>query len=201
MEFLLFLYFIIILSAVFHEFLHAWTADQLGDPTAKHLGRLTLNPLKHMDLFGTVLLPLFLLFTVGGFIGYAKPVPYNPLNLRDKKYGDTKVAFAGPVGNFLLAVLFAPFVRFAPLEGAFVLAITWIIYINIFLGLFNLIPIPPLDGSKLLMNLFPRSRFAIMQFSFVGVFLAIMFAIIFLPGLASLIYYGLTGQAFLPVRF
>jgi len=201
MEFLLFLYFIIILSAVFHEFLHAWTADYLGDSTAKLLGRLTLNPLKHMDLFGTVLLPLLLLFTVGGFIGYAKPVPYNPLNLRDRKYGDTKVAFAGPAGNFLLAALFAPLVRFAPLEGTFMLAITWIIYINIFLGLFNLIPIPPLDGSKLLMNLFPRSRFTLMRFSFVGVFLAIMFAIMFLPGLASLIYYGLTGQAFLPVRF
>ncbi len=201
MEFLLFLYITIIFSAVFHEFLHAWMADYLGDPTAKLLGRLTINPLKHMDLFGTVLLPLFLLFTMGGFIGWAKPVPYNPLNLRDKKYGDTKVAFAGPAGNFLLAVLFAPFVRFTSLEGTFVLAITWIIYINIFLGLFNLIPIPPLDGSKLVMNLFPRARFTLMRFSFLGVLVAIIFAIMFLPTLASLIYYGMTGQVFLPVSF
>ncbi|MDP2946279.1 MAG: site-2 protease family protein [bacterium] len=83
----IFLYIIIVISAVFHEYAHGLAAYYLGDPTAKNEGRLTLNPLVHMDLFGTVILPLFLLFTGGIFIGYAKPVPYNPNNLRDKKYG------------------------------------------------------------------------------------------------------------------
>lgn len=201
MEFKLFLYVIIIFSAVFHEFLHAWTANYLGDPTAKNMGRLTLNPIKHMDMWGTVIIPLFLLFTAGGFIGWAKPVPYNPRNLRDKKYGSAKVGFAGPAGNFLLAIIFAFIIRFIPVSGTFFTAISWIVYINIFLALFNLIPIPPLDGSKLLMDFFPRSAQTLARFGVMGIFLALFIAIVILSPIASLVYFLFTGQPFLPIRF
>jgi Zn-dependent protease len=196
-EFKIFLYIIIVLSAVFHEYLHGWAANALGDPTAKYAGRLTLNPLKHLDPLGTVIIPLFLLFFVGGFIGWAKPVPYNPFNLRDQKWGSSKVAIAGPGANFLIALTIGLFIHFFPLSGILYIALTWIVYINIFLALFNLIPIPPLDGSKILMDLFPRS--SALQFlnnSFLGIFLAILIAITFLPYLASIIYFLFVGSSF-----
>jgi Zn-dependent protease len=176
-------------------------ANYLGDPTAKNMGRLTLNPLKHMDLVGTVLMPLFLLFAVGGFLGWAKPVPYNPYNLRDRKYGSAKVGFAGPAGNLLIALIFGILIRFLPAQGTLFVALTWIVYINIFLALFNLIPIPPLDGSKLLKDLFPRSAYALERLSFFGIFLAIIIAIMFLSSFATLIYYLITGQSFLRIGF
>ena len=201
MEFKLFLYIIIIFSAVFHEFFHAWMANALGDPTAKHAGRLTLNPIKHMDLMGTVIIPLFLLFFVGGFIGWAKPVPYNPHNLRDQKWGLTKVAFAGPGANFLIALIFALILRFVPIVGGFYIAISWIIYINIFLGLFNLIPIPPLDGSKLIMDLFPKRSQQFLQTGFIGIFLALFIAIMILSPIAQFIYRIFTGAQFIPYVF
>ena len=200
-EFKLLLYIIIIFSAIFHEFFHAWMASVLGDPTAKHAGRLTLNPLKHIDPIGTVIIPLFLLFFAGGFIGWAKPVPYNPHNLRDQKWGSTKVAFAGPGANFLLALIFALIFRFLPVGEAFQIAISWIIYINIFLGLFNLIPIPPLDGSKLIMDLFPQQSRRFMQMGFMGIFLALFVAILILPPIVQFIYKILAGASFVPYVF
>jgi Zn-dependent protease len=179
--FKLFLYFIVVFSAVFHEYCHGWMANFLGDPTAKYAGRLTLNPLRHLDPMGTVIIPLVLLFFLGGFIGWAKPVPYNPYNLRDQKYGSAKVGGAGPGANFLIALIFGFLLRFFPPAGFLYLAFTWIVYINIFLGLFNLIPIPPLDGSKLLMDIFPQSRvLRVLEQSFIGIFLAIALAIMFL---------------------
>jgi len=196
-EFKLFLYIIVVFSAVFHEYFHGWMAYYLGDPTAKYAGRLTLNPLKHLDPMGTVIIPLFLLFFFGGFIGWAKPVPYNPFNLRDQKYGSSKVALAGPGANFLIALIFGLILRFVPITGFLYIALSWIVYINIFLGLFNLIPIPPLDGSKLLMDLFPRSRFLqMLEGSFVGIFLALFLAIMFLGPLARLFYYLFAGHPF-----
>jgi Zn-dependent protease len=198
LEFKIFLYFIIVFSAVFHEYFHGWMANYLGDPTAKHAGRLTLNPLKHLDPVGTVFLPLFLLFFWGGFIGWAKPVPYNPYNLRDPKYGSAKVGIAGPLANFLIALLFGIMIRFLALEGFLSIAFSLIVYINIFLGLFNLIPIPPLDGSKILMDFFPRSRILqVLESSFIGIFLAIVIAINFLPRLAGFIYTLIAGGPFL----
>jgi len=196
LEFKLFLYVIIILSAVFHEFSHGWMAYQLGDPTAKNQGRLTLNPLKHIDPMGTVILPLFLLFFAGAFIGWAKPVPYNPHNLKDQKWGSSKVALAGPGANFLIAILVAVIIRFVPISQSLFMALSWIIYINIFLALFNLIPIPPLDGSKLLMDLFPQKTKQFLQMGFVGVFLAIFIAILILPSIAQIIFRLFTGVAF-----
>lgn len=201
MEFKLFLYLLIIISAVFHEFSHAYAADSLGDPTARNLGRLTLNPLKHMELFGTVLLPLFLLFTAGGFLGWAKPVPYNPNNLSDRKYGSAKVAFAGPASNLLIALAFGLVLRTVSLDFASTLAMTWIVYINIFLALFNLIPIPPLDGSKLLFDFFPKTQYFMSTFSVFGILFAIILAIFFIPPLASGLYFLISGEPFVPIPF
>ncbi len=197
-EFKLFLYAVIILSAIFHEYAHAYAAYRMGDPTAKNMGRLTLNPLAHMDPIGTVMLPLFLLFFVGGFIGYAKPVPYNPYNLRDAKYGSAKVAVAGPLSNFFIALIFALVVRFFDLTGFLSIAFSWIVYINIFLGLFNLIPIPPLDGSKILSIFFPSYG---LSNSWGGVFIAIFIAIMFLSSLSGAVYSILTGVSFTPYAF
>ncbi len=195
--FKIFLYIVIIFSAVFHEFSHGWMANFLGDPTAKYAGRLTLNPLKHIDPLGTVIIPLFLLFSVGGFIGWAKPVPYNPYNLRSGKYASTKVAMAGPASNLVIALIFALILRFFPLQGFFYIAFTWIVYINIFLAFFNLIPIPPLDGSKLLMDIFPQSQaLRVLEQSFIGIFLAIALAIMILPVISSVIYYAFVGNVF-----
>jgi Zn-dependent protease len=196
-EFKLFLYTVVVLSAVFHEYLHGWMANFLGDPTAKYAGRLTLNPLKHLDPMGTVIMPLFLLFFFGIFIGWAKPVPYNPFNLRDQKWGSTKVALAGPAANFCLALLFGLLLRFFPITGFFYAALGWVVYINIFLGLFNLIPAPPLDGSKILMDIFPGSRtLQALSQSFIGIFLALFIAILFLAPLANLFYLLFTGSPF-----
>ncbi len=201
MEFRLFLYIIIIFSAIFHEFFHAWMANILGDPTAKHAGRLTLNPIKHIDPMGTVIIPLFLLFFSGVFIGWAKPVPYNPHNLKDQKWGSTKIAFAGPGANFLIALIFALILRLAPIAGEFYVALSWIVYINIFLACFNLIPIPPLDGSKLIMDLFPQRAQQFLQIGFLGIFLALFIAIMILPPIAQFIYQIFVGAPFLPYIF
>ncbi len=197
-EFKLFLYVIIVLSAVFHEYAHAFVAYHMGDPTAKNMGRLTLNPIAHMDPIGTVLLPLFLLFFVGGFIGYAKPVPYNPYNLNDAKYGSAKVGVAGPLSNFFIAFLFAMALRFLELGGFTQVAFSWIVYVNIFLGLFNLIPIPPLDGSKILSVFLPSYG---NSNSWGGVFLAIFVAMMFLPSVSRAMYLAFTGASFIPLAF
>ncbi len=201
MEFRLFLYIIIIFSAIFHEFFHAWMANVLGDPTAKDAGRLTLNPIKHIDPMGTVIIPLFLLFFSGVFIGWAKPVPYNPHNLKDQKWGSTKIAFAGPGANFLIALIFAIILRFFPIGASFSIAVSWIIYINIFLACFNLIPIPPLDGSKLIMDLFPQRSQQFLQMGFIGIFLALFIAIMILPPIAQFIYQIFVGAGFIPYVF
>ena len=207
----LFLYAIIIFSAVIHEFSHGWMAYRLGDPTAKNAGRLTLNPLVHLDLFGTVIIPLFLLLTSGIFIGWAKPVPYNPYNLRDPKYGSLKVGIAGPASNFLVAILIGLILRFFPaflleagLPPVFLEFLAIIIYVNIFLGLFNLIPVPPLDGSKVLNDLFPNVWRSVMNpphksmrgmnLGFAGIFVALFAAMFLLPPIAQFIFRLITGQ-------
>lgn len=152
----LFSVIVLVLSATIHEYMHGFAANQLGDPTAKNAGRLTLNPLKHLDLFGSIILPLSLLLIGSSFIfGWAKPVPYNPNNLRDRKYGDAKVAAAGPLANLLVAVVFAIIFRFLNPATTFSVLIAEIIIINLVLMIFNLVPIPPLDGSKVLAVFLP----------------------------------------------
>src|SRR6266404_9934624 len=108
----IFSFVVFIYSVVIHEVSHGLAAEMLGDPTAKNLGRLSLNPIKHIDLFGSIILPFLLFITTGFAFGYAKPVPYNPNNLTDRKYGPVKVALAGPAVNIALALLFGLSVRF-----------------------------------------------------------------------------------------
>ena len=152
---------VLIMSVVIHEFAHGYVAYRLGDSTAKMSGRLTLNPIKHLDLVGSILLPLILIISKAGFvIGWAKPVPYNPNNLRNGKKGNMMVAVAGILANFLLVVIFSLLIRLAPFLGASsaspLFKITSIIVLlNLVLAFFNLIPIPPLDGSKILFSLLP----------------------------------------------
>jgi Zn-dependent protease len=152
---IIFGFIILIVSVILHEVAHGYMANYLGDPTARLQGRLTLNPLSHIDPVGTILLPAILIITGSPIrIGYAKPVPYNPYNLKGK-WGETLVAAAGPGTNLLLACIFAFLIRAGgvamttPMLSAF----ETIVYINLLLALFNLIPIPPLDGSKVLSGL------------------------------------------------
>lgn len=154
---------VLIMSVVVHEFAHGYTAYLLGDNTARLSGRLTLNPLKHLDLFGSVILPLLLYFSTHGsfLIGWAKPVPYNPTNLRDQKKGTLLVAIAGILANLIVALIFGLMIRFAPyiinesFLSPFYKISTIIVLLNLVLVFFNLIPIPPLDGSKVLFSFLP----------------------------------------------
>ena len=141
-----------------HEAAHAWTADRLGDPTARLNGRMTLNPLAHADLYGTVLIPLFLIFIGSPFVfGWAKPVPIDPFNLKDPKKDSAIISFAGPLANILLAVLLSLILRtiLSPFSPAvyFSRLIFTLIQFNIVIAVFNLIPIHPLDGGKILVGL------------------------------------------------
>lgn len=150
--------FALIFSIIVHEVAHGYAAHLLGDPTARLEGRLTLNPIPHIDPVGSILLPAVLFLSGTGFLfGWAKPVPFNPYNLRDQKWGEAIVAFAGPGINLLIALVFGLGIRFfGGALGDAALALTaQVVLINILLGLFNLIPIPPLDGSKVLKSLLP----------------------------------------------
>lgn len=164
----IFIAVVFIYSVVIHEVSHGLIARSLGDHTAEDMGRLTLNPLKHLDMFGSILLPLFLVIISSPFVfGYAKPVPYNPHNLRDRKYGPAKVAFAGPAVNLTLAVLFGLVLRFLPEAlGNSILPglLGSIVQINLLLAIFNLIPIPPLDGHWLVLTFLPARFNAIKVF-------------------------------------
>jgi len=157
-EQLLFYFIIVVPSAIFHEYAHGIAAKELGDTTAEDAGRLTLNPIAHIDPFGTILLPVLLMVGSGGsfLFAYAKPVPYNPNNLRNPKWGSALVGIAGPLSNILLAVVFAIIMRIVVVNEAMMSFFVTIIIANIALAVFNMVPIPPLDGSKLLYALFPH---------------------------------------------
>jgi len=150
---------VLIFSAVLHEYMHGWMAYQLGDTTAKDAGRLTLNPLAHLEWFGSFFLPLVMIVTGMPFIfGWAKPVPYNPYNLRDRRYGDAKVAIAGPLANLVIAVFFGLCLRWLPVFNTTFDGLLYVIvYVNLVLMVFNLVPIPPLDGSKILATFLPAA--------------------------------------------
>ncbi|MCL5258060.1 MAG: site-2 protease family protein [Patescibacteria group bacterium] len=146
----------LIFSIIIHEVSHGLVADHLGDPTARLAGRLTLNPLPHIDPIGSVVIPA-LSFYFGGFIfGWAKPVPYNPYNLKNPKRDSVLVALAGPASNLILMTIFIVFYHLLPVNlFAFKSFLVFPIEINLILALFNLIPIPPLDGSRIFLNQMP----------------------------------------------
>lgn len=179
---ILFFLIIILFSAIIHEYMHGWMADRLGDPTAKDMGRLTLNPIVHIDLWGSIIMPALLYIATAGSLvfGYAKPVPFNPYNLRDQKFGPAKVAIAGPLANLITALFFGLILRFMPLSSLTLATFfATIVQINLVLLVFNLIPIPPLDGSKVLLAFLPyRWQMEILkieQYGFILVLLFIMF--------------------------
>ncbi len=194
----IFIYIVIVLSATFHEYAHGFMAFQLGDDTAKRAGRLTLNPFAHLDMFGTVIVPILFILTAGSFVGWAKPVPYNPFNLSDKKFGSLKVAIAGPAANITIALIFGLSIRFAGglfINGIALELVSFIVYVNIFLALFNLIPVPPLDGSKILFDLIPASTRALERVGFLGIFIALAFSFYVLSPIAYTIFKLITGVA------
>ncbi len=166
----IFAFLVLIFSIVIHEFSHGWMADRLGDPTARYMGRLTLNPLPHIDPIGSVLVPLVLYLTQVGFIiGWAKPVPYNPYNLRDQKKGPALVSLAGPAANLAVAAIFGLLIQaFSAADpvayGNLVELFAVIVLYNILLAVFNLVPLPPLDGAKILEFLLPDSLKGVMGF-------------------------------------
>jgi Zn-dependent protease len=146
----------LVISVIIHEMAHGYMANYLGDPTARLQGRLSANPLVHIDPMMSVILPLILIMSGSPFVfGAAKPVPYNPYNLRNQKWGEALVAVAGPVSNIVIAIIFAVLYRYAAFTPTFTNLAFQIIGLNIFLALFNLVPLPPLDGSKILPTLLP----------------------------------------------
>lgn len=202
-SFVIFELAVLIFSVMIHEIAHGAVALRLGDPTAKLAGRLTLNPAKHLDFFGSFLLPLSLYFLSHGSVmfGWAKPVPYNPMNLRNPKKGAGIIALAGPLTNLAVAVVFGLLVRMATPslgpESTFVLFLHLIVLINILLAVFNLVPLPPLDGSGLLFSLLP-SRYSAFQHFFMryGFFILVVFIVFGFPLLApivNVIYHAIVG--------
>jgi Zn-dependent protease len=197
---------VLLFSVIIHELAHGYVAFSLGDPTAKYAGRLTLNPLKHLDPFGSVILPLLLLLATGGqgpIFGWAKPVPINPYNFKDQKWGALKVAIAGPSTNFGIAIIFGLFIRFLnfPQIAPLIQLLGIVVFYNFLWGIFNLVPIPPLDGSWILFRFLPQGwEKGKMFFQQYGLFILIFF--IFFGGLtglgilAQLLYNLITGAPF-----
>lgn len=167
------------MSIVVHEVAHGLAALSQGDQTAKYQGRLTLNPLKHIDPFGSVILPLLFVMTGSNIVfGWAKPVPYNPYNLRNGRWSELWVAFAGPLSNICIALLAGLTIRLlgAGLPEATIEILSIATLINLVLAIFNLVPLPPLDGSKILFSLLPEQTQKLRDvFERYGIFLTIIF--------------------------
>jgi Zn-dependent protease len=160
----MFEFIILIISIVFHEVAHGYAANWLGDPTARLAGRLSANPLLHIDPVGSIIVPAMTFLTTHGILGngmvfgWAKPVPYNPYNLRNQRWGESIVAAAGPLANLFLAVIFSVLIRMSGTLGfpsSFIDMASYVVLINILLALFNSIPFPPLDGSKIIVPFLP----------------------------------------------
>ena len=198
---------VLLFSAVLHEVAHGYMAERLGDDTARRAGRLTLNPLVHLDPFTSVLMPLLLLWLTNGsfFVAAAKPVPYDPRNLKDPRSGGALIALAGPATNFLLALVFGIVMRIGIVIGlsdTFMSLVALIVYINIILGLFNLVPIPPLDGSKVLFAALPqtpttyRIMYSLQIWGFFIVIIFVIFGFQYLYPLIQFLFTLFTGQSF-----
>ena len=181
-------FIILIYSIIVHEISHGFVALWLGDLTAKYAGRLTLNPIEHIDPVGSVLVPMIMYYSVGFVFGWAKPVPYNPYNLKDQKWGPALVALGGPASNISIALIFAVVARLITIQESLKVDIAkhfldfgTIITINVFLAFFNLIPIPPLDGSKVLFAILPMKTETVAIFEQLG--FPLLLVCIFLLGL------------------
>jgi len=202
MTIIIFSLIVLLFSIVIHEVAHGSVAYHLGDPTAKYAGRLTLNPLKHLDPFGSVILPILLLMiSRGAFaIGYAKPVPINPYNFRDQKWGTLKVAIAGPATNFLIAIIFGLIIRFVNLPESLFIFFSIISIYNLLLGIFNLVPIPPLDGSHILFAFLPEKWSSIkISLQRYGLFILIFFIFFGLQWVfigVDILFYLISGHHF-----
>ena len=198
------IFFIIILlfSVVIHEVAHGFAAYILGDPTAKLAGRLTLNPVPHIDPVGSIMVPFILSLIPGGLIfGWAKPVPFNPYNLKAGNYGPALVAIAGPVSNLSIALVFGLLIRLADVinigSTTFLTLASVVVLLNIVLAVFNLIPVPPLDGSKILFTLVPyKWRHivnAIERYQILLIVVVIFFAFSIISPAISILFYLFTG--------
>ncbi len=177
---------ILIISVMIHEISHGYMALFWGDKTAQYEGRLTLNPVKHIDIFGSIILPALMYFSGTGFIfGWAKPVPYNPYNLRRRNIAEPLVAFAGPLSNFIVALILAIFLRIGAqfsLPTETILLLTYAVLINIALGVFNLMPVPGFDGFKIYSAFLPpHIAVRLQQFERYWIIFAILFIVFLSP--------------------
>jgi Zn-dependent protease len=179
---IIFYVLILVMSVVIHEVSHGYAAYLQGDSTAYYQGRLTLNPIKHLDPIGSVIVPI--VTSLAGFpFGWAKPVPFNPYNLKNQRWGELLVAIAGPISNLIIALVFGLIIRFGvlSLSGNFIGICFIVMFVNLALAIFNLIPVPPLDGSKILFSFLPlrlqQYRIYIERYSFLLVIILII-----LPG-------------------
>lgn len=192
---------IIFFSVIIHELAHGYAALSMGDQTAKNAGRLTLNPLAHIDVFGSIIVPL--LTALGGIpFGWAKPVPYNPYNLNDQRFGSLKVAAAGPLSNLGLAAVFAAILAYSSTHGGPLVDMNTlferVIYINVALAVFNLAPIPPLDGFTVLVGVLPQRHAAILhtleRYSFLILLLFVYFGYVIIQPIINIIFNSLVGS-------
>ncbi|MCK5080568.1 MAG: site-2 protease family protein [Candidatus Moranbacteria bacterium] len=187
---------VLIFSIMIHEIAHGLAALWQGDWTAQQAGRLTLNPIKHLDPWGSFIIPFFLIISgVGIVFGWAKPVPYNPYNLRDQKYGPAIVGIAGPLSNLILALISGILMRLLLVMGvsssAFIfIVLALFIQTNILLMIFNLLPIPPLDGSKLLFTFLPISEHTKQLLEQYGFVFLLLFLFLFSGVFGTMIQFG-----------
>lgn len=192
---------VILFSIIIHEVAHGYVAYSLGDPTAKENNRLSLNPLSHLDPVGSFLVPLVLLLFTGGrgpIVGWAKPVPIDFYNIRDKRWGALKVSLAGPAANLLVAFIFSLLIRFPVFSAGFYQFFQIVVFYNIVLAIFNLSPLPPLDGSHILFDIlgdgFVWLKSFLTQFGFfILIFLIFFCGLDIVLAITEKIFYLFTG--------